>query len=313
MLIVSLLITAFLTLTLTLIVAHTAYRRSVAIERVNHLLAAEITRRQRVQEELQAMAIELTRSNRELEDFAGIASHDLRAPLQKVNAFVDLLEEDFTSALDEQGRDVLFRLRRSVSRMQRLIDDLLELARVRAKGRPFTRVDLAMVTRDVLSDLEPMTQATGGIVELGDLPVIDADPTQMHQLIQNLVGNGLKFQTPGDTPVVRVEAAIEIAGGGTPICRLRVSDNGIGFDNAHAARIFRPFERLHGQQAYEGSGIGLAVCARIAERHGGTISAEGVPGRGASFLVILPVRHAATSDRQGLVETAEVLKQTAAV
>jgi light-regulated signal transduction histidine kinase (bacteriophytochrome) len=292
-------------------VAQTAQRRSAAIERVNHLLAAEIARRQHAQQELQRMATELTRSNRELEDFAGIASHDLRAPLQKVKSFAELLEEDFKPCLDQNGRDVLQRLKKSVSRMQRLVDDLLELARVRAKGRPFTRVDLAQVARDVLSDLEPMLQASGGTIELGELPVIDADPTQMHQLLQNLAGNGLKFQRPGDTPLVRIEATlIENPAGGAPLCRLRVSDNGIGFDDKHALRIFRPFERLHGQSEYEGSGMGLAVCARIAERHGGTIVAHGVPGQGASFAVTLPMRHAASLPGRTVMETAEMERQT---
>lgn len=304
-LVFGLVVTALLTITIA--VAQTVQRRSIALERVNHLLAAEIARRQQAQQELQQMAAELTRSNRELEDFAGIASHDLRAPLQKIKSFAELLEEDYTPVLDADGRDILHRLKRSASRMQRLVDDLLELARVRAKGRSFTRVDLASVAREVMSDLEPALRASSGLMEIGELPVIDADPTQMHQLLQNLAGNGLKFQRPGDTPVVRIEATvIENAAGGSPVCRLRVSDNGIGFDNKHAARIFRPFERLHGQQDYEGSGIGLAVCARIAERHGGTISAQGVPGEGASFLVTLPVRHAPTAPGQVLVETSEV-------
>jgi signal transduction histidine kinase len=304
-LVFGLVVTALLTITIA--VAQTVQRRSTALERVNHLLAAEISRRQHAQQELQQMAAELTRSNRELEDFAGIASHDLRAPLQKIKSFADLLEEDYAPALDDDGRDILQRLKRSASRMQRLVDDLLELARVRAKGRPFTRVDLASVACEVMSDLELALQASGGLMEIGELPVIDADPTQMHQLLQNLAGNGLKFQRPGDTPVVRIEATvIEHAAGGSPVCRLRVSDNGIGFDNKHAARIFRPFERLHAQQDYEGSGIGLAVCARIAERHGGTISAQGVPGEGASFLVTLPVRHAPTAPGQVLVETSEL-------
>jgi signal transduction histidine kinase len=296
-----------LLLSLTTAVAQAAGRRSAAIERVNHRLAAEVARRQHAQQELQQMAAELTRSNHELEDFAAIASHDLRAPLQKMKSFADLLDEDYKPCLDAEGRDVLQRLRRSTHRMQRLVDDLLELARVRAKGSPFTRVDLAVVARDVLSDLEPVLTATGGFLEIGDLPAIDADPTQMHQLLQNLAINGLKFQRPDAIPLVRIDATtIENPLGGPPLCRLRVADNGIGFDNKYAERIFRPFERLHGQQDYEGSGMGLAVCAKIAERHGGTIAAYGVPGEGASFLVTLPVRHAPTAPNQRLVTTAEV-------
>jgi signal transduction histidine kinase len=296
-----------LLVTMTIAVAQAVRRRSAAVERVNHRLAGEVRRRQHAQQELLQMAAELTRSNHELEDFAAIASHDLRAPLQKMKSFADLLDEDYKPCLDEEGRDVLQRLRRSVHRMQRLVDDLLELARVRAKGRPFTRVDLSLVAREVMSDLEPVLRAKGGFMEIGDLPAIDADPTQMHQLLQNLSSNGLKFQRPDEIPMIRIEASvIDNPIGGSPLCRLRVADNGVGFDNKYAERIFRPFERLHSQQDYEGSGMGLAVCAKIVERHGGTIAAYGVLGEGASFLVTLPVRHAPTEPNQLLVQTAEL-------
>jgi signal transduction histidine kinase len=294
-------------LTIAIIFMQMARRRSEGIERVNHLLEGEIKRREHAQQELQQMAAELRRSNQELEDFAAIASHDLRAPLQKMKSFADLLDEDYKPCLDDDGRDVLQRLRRSVHRMQRLVDDLLELARVRAKGRPFTRVDLTVVAREVMSDLEAVLRATGGFIEIGELPVIDADPMQMHQLLQNLVGNGLKFQKPGEIPLVRIEGSVvDNPFTGLPLCRLRISDNGIGFDSQYAERIFRPFERLHGQHEYEGSGIGLAVCAKIAERHGGTITAQGVLGQGASFLVSLPVRHAPTVPGQRMVESEEI-------
>jgi signal transduction histidine kinase len=299
-------------LSATIAGAQTARRRWAALERVNHRLAAEIARRQRAQRELQQMAAELRRSNRELEDFASIASHDLRAPLQKVKSFADLLDEEYQPYLDAEGRDVLHRLRRSTLRMQRLVDDLLQLARVRASGRPFTRVDLAGVAREVVSDLEPVLQSIGGRVDIGELPIIDADPTQMQQLLQNLIANALKFQRQDVKPRVGIQCCVIAPeeplplNGRCAMCELRVSDNGIGFDNKYAERIFRPFERLHGQHEYEGSGIGLAVCAKIVERHGGTIVAHGVPGEGATFLVTLPVRHASTLPDQRMAETAEV-------
>jgi len=301
-----------LLLTVTIAAAQTARRRWTALDRVNHRLAGEIARRQRAQRELQQMAAELKRSNRELEDFAAIASHDLRAPLQKVKSFADVLDEEYQPCLDPEGRDVLQRLRRSIQRMQRLVDDLLQLARVRASGLPFTRVDLAQVAREVVSDLEPILKTIGGRVEIGELPVIDADPTQMQQLLQNLVGNGLKFQRKGEVPVIRIEADVfedTLPGNrrGEPLCQLRVCDNGIGFENKYAQRIFRAFERLHGQQEYEGSGIGLAVCAKIVERHGGSITANSAPGEGATFLVTLPVRHSPTAAGQHLVESAEIV------
>ncbi len=300
-----------LLLSATIGAAQTARRRWAALERVNHRLAAEIGRRQRAQRELQQMAAELRRSNRELEDFAAIASHDLRAPLQKVKSLAELLDEEYQRQMDAEGRDMLHRLRRSTLRMQKLVDDLLQLARVRASGQPFTRVDLGVTVREVISDLEPVLQSFGGKVDVGELPVIDADPTQMQQLLQNLISNALKFQRKGEAPVIRINCAITqeeemLPRDCTATCHLRVSDNGIGFDNKYAQRIFRPFERLHGQHEYEGSGIGLAVCAKIVERHGGTIVAHGVPGEGATFVVTLPVRHAPTTPDQRLVESAEV-------
>jgi signal transduction histidine kinase len=173
-------------------------------------------------------------------------------------------------------------------RMHVLINDLLTFSRVTSKAQPFVPVDLGRVAREVLTDLEVRIQQTGGRVETGDLPTIDADPLQMRQLLQNLVGNALKFHRPDEPPVVRVTAAVE-GDGGRPQARLVVEDNGIGFDMKYLDRIFTPFQRLHGRTEYEGTGMGLAVCRRIVERHGGTLRAESVPGQGARFTALLPV------------------------
>jgi len=245
----------------------------------------DISRLKQAQEELQ-------RSNAELEAFAYIASHDLQEPLRKVRAFGDRLEVKCAAALGEQGRDYLQRMQTAAARMQELINDLLAFSRVTTRAQPFTPVDLNQVVREVVSDLETRIEQVGGCVDAGNLPTIDADPLQMRQLLQNLIGNALKFRREGVPPVVRVRG--EIVGGASTeeSCRLVVEDNGIGFDMKHADRIFEMFQRLHGRGEYEGTGVGLAICRKIVERHGGAIAAQSTPGQGSVFTVTLPVHHA---------------------
>jgi signal transduction histidine kinase len=173
--------------------------------------------------------------------------------------------------------------------MTGLIDGLLALARVRAKGEPFVVVPLRDVVQDVVADLAHGLAESRGQVEIGDLPAVEADRLQMRQLLQNLIGNAIKFRRPGVAPRVVVTARPET--GRKPdeaVWEIRVADNGIGLDPAHAGKIFKPFERLHSHASFEGSGLGLAVCARIVERHGGRIRAEGEPGFGTTFVVTLP-------------------------
>src|SRR5262249_38328885 len=153
------------------------------------------------------------------------------------------------------------------------------------RARPFVKTDLGAIIKDVLSDLEVRVDQVKGKVEVGPLPTIDADSLQMQQLFQNLVSNALKFHKENEPPVVQVSAAIE-----GDQCVLSVQDNGIGFDEKYLDRIFTIFQRLHGRQAYEGTGVGLAVCRRIAERHSGSITARSQPGQGACFIVRLPVK-----------------------
>ena len=246
----------------------------------------ELTRRQQAEVQTLALNQELGRSNRELQDFAYVASHDLQEPLRKIQAFGDRLKSKYGPALNDEGLDYLDRMQKSARRMHTLINDLLEYSRVTTKGDPFTPVDLNQVARDVLSDLEVRVQQSGGRVETGELPVLEADPLQMRQLLQNLIGNALKFYRPEQTPVVRVTA--EDAGDG--FCQIAVADNGIGFEEKYLDRIFTPFQRLHGRNEYEGTGMGLAVCRRIAERHGGDITAQSTPGQGTTFMVTLPLK-----------------------
>ncbi|HEY1581507.1 MAG TPA: CHASE3 domain-containing protein [Chthoniobacterales bacterium] len=235
----------------------------------------------------------LQRSNRELEQFASVASHDLQEPLRKIQAFGDRLQTRCAETLGEHGRDYLKRMLASATRMRSLIDALLTFSRVTTKAQPFVTVDLATTAEEVVSDLEDRVHRMGGRVEVGALPSLEADPLQMRQLLQNLIGNGLKFARPNEQPVVRVEGRVltpKEGNGTVPRCEISVSDNGIGFEEVYLDRIFELFQRLHGRQEYEGTGMGLAICRKIVERHGGTITARSAPGRGATFLVNLPLR-----------------------
>jgi PAS domain S-box-containing protein len=259
------------------------------------LLAFEdVTERRRLQKALEDTMLELERSNHELEAFASIASHDLQEPLRKIIAFGERLEHACEGALPDKGRDYLKRMTGAATRMQRLINDLLMLSRVTTRGDAWTEVPLGTVVADVLADLEVALQRSGGRVECQPLPTVHADATQMRQLFQNLIGNALKF-SGAEPPVVRITAALastKVAAipipGDTTVWRIEVADNGIGFDPRHADRIFRPFERLHSRDAFEGTGIGLAICQRIVHRHGGTIRAQSEPGAGARFIIHVP-------------------------
>ncbi len=247
----------------------------------------DITVRKLAEQALQKQARELARSNAELEQFAYVASHDLQEPLRKIQAFGDRLKVKCADDLNEDGRDYLGRMQNAAGRMQTLIHDLLALSRVATHPQPFVAVDLHTVAFDVVSDLESRIEQVGGRVEIGHLPAVMADRFQMSQLLQNLIGNALKFHKPGQRPVVQVRTE-RVSRADSELCRLIVEDNGIGFDEKYRERIFQVFQRLHGRNDYEGSGIGLAICRKIAERHGGSITAESVPGKGAKFIVTLP-------------------------
>ncbi len=250
----------------------------------------DITQRRQAEEVLRRVAQELQRSNRELQQFALIASHDLQEPLRKIQAFGDRLQAQSSDALGESGRDHVQRMQSAAARMRTLIDGLLSFARVTSKAQPFQPVDLVTVAQQVISDLEGRIAQSRGKVEIGALPVIEADALQMRQLLQNLIGNGLKFHRSGTAPAVRIEAQLVGEDDASPksVCELIVQDNGIGFEQDDAERIFDVFQRLHGRQEYEGTGMGLAICRRIVERHGGAIAARSKPGRGATFIVTLP-------------------------
>lgn len=250
--------------------------------------------RERAQERLEKTAAMLSQSNRELQDFASVASHDLQEPLRKIQAFGDRLRRKCEAQLSDDGNDYLERMLNAAHRMQTLINDLLTFSRVTTKAQPFSKVDLAVVAREVLSDLEVRIEQSGGTIELSELPVIDADPLQMRQLLQNLIANALKFRKSDEPPVVKIFAqshsphADRATLASSGVWQISVEDNGIGFDEKYLDRIFTVFQRLHGRNAYEGTGVGLAVCRRIVERHSGSITARSQLGRGTTFIVKLP-------------------------
>ncbi len=263
-------------------------------------ISEDVTERKAAEEKLQTFTTQLEHNNRELQDFAYVASHDLQEPLRKVRAFGDRLNTKYGATLGENGRDYLARMLNAARRMQTLIEDLLSFSRVTTRAQPFVPVNLNQVAREVVSDLEVRIEQSKGRVELGELPAVEADATQMRQLLQNLIGNALKFQRKDEPPVVKVYAKL-ISGTDTERLRrgvppasqkfqLLIEDNGIGFDEKYLDRIFTVFQRLHGRGEYEGTGVGLAICRKIALRHGGDITARSQPGTGAIFIVTLPLQ-----------------------
>jgi PAS domain S-box-containing protein len=260
--------------------------------------ARDITDRKRVDEKLKLYSDKLERSNRELQDFAQVASHDLQEPLRKILSFGDRLKTKAGELLDEDSQDYLQRMCNAAARMQSLINDLMAFSRVEIKGQAFVSTDLSLIAREVSADLEARIEQAGGRVEIGDLPKIDADPMQMRQLLQNLLGNSLKYFRAGVPPIVRISCQKPEArrselqgetGGLRQFVEILVTDNGIGFDEKYLDRIFTVFQRLHKKGEYEGTGIGLAICRKIVDRHSGTITARSSPGQGATFVVTLPV------------------------
>jgi len=223
-----------------------------------------------------------------------VASHDLQEPLRKIIVFGERLKLRNTEKLDPDSLNYLDRMQQAGTRMQNLINDLLSYSRVTSKAQAFTKVDLAHIGAGVVEDLEGRIETVHGRVELGPLPAIDAEPLQMRQVLQTLTGNALKSRRPDVPPLVKVTAEI-IPDPHAPenrLCQLTVSDNGIGFEEKHAARIFELFQRLHSRNEYEGTGMGLAIVRKIAVYHGGDVIAKSKPGEGATFVVTLPVAHA---------------------
>ncbi|GAB3781998.1 hypothetical protein GCM10028818_36960 [Spirosoma horti] len=250
------------------------------------------------QQQLEANNIALSRSNEYLQQFAYVASHDLQEPLRKIQSFGDMLLTQYTEVLDETGQDILRRQQHAAQRMQSLVKDLLNYARLSTEQLPFQPISLQVLIDDVISDLETAIQDTGAVIRVDPLPIIKGNATQLRQLLQNLVTNALKFSKPGQPPHISVDSFLLtadqlpqprlIADQGQWVA-LRISDEGIGFDTAYKERIFELFQRLHGRSQYTGTGIGLAVVKKVIENHRGQIIAQSQPGAGATFTIYLPV------------------------
>lgn len=254
-----------------------------------------ITPRKQNEVEQQKLITQLKISNQELEDFAYVASHDLQEPLRKIQTFGDRLKAKYGDVLDEKGLDYLRRMQNAANRMQTLIRDLLNFSRVTTKAQPYVPVALSQIVAEVIDDLENRIEQTKAQVEVGELLTIQADSMQMRQLFQNLIGNALKFHIPENRPIVKVEAILQSE---TNQVQIMVSDNGIGFDEKYLDRIFTPFQRLHGKQQYQGTGMGLAICRKIVERHNGNITASSTPNQGTTFVITVPIEQTVEKQKE---------------
>jgi PAS domain S-box-containing protein len=250
-----------------------------------YIVGRDVSDRLAMERELARRAERLQATNAELQDFAYTASHDLSEPLRMVASFLGLLERRCGDALDDKAHEYLHQASEGAQRMRHLIDDLLTYSRVANEEPRREQVDLRALVDGVLVVLGPAIESAGATVVVGALPTLEAEPTQLRQLLQNLIGNAVKFHRPGVAPTVRVTARRTLGA-----CVVTVADDGIGIPDADQERIFAMFTRLHRSDEYAGTGIGLAICRRIAERHGGRIYVESRVGEGSAFHTLLPDR-----------------------
>ncbi|RIV25509.1 PAS domain S-box protein [Fibrisoma montanum] len=252
---------------------------------------------EKYQRELESSIRELNRSNTELSQFAYIASHDLQEPLRKIQAFGDVLLAQYSTQLDASGADVLHRMQNSANRMQHLVKDLLTFSRLTTRPQSLRPLDLNQILTDVLSDLEVTISDKQASISIEPLPTLPGDPLQLRQLFQNLLSNALKFAHTDRLPAIKVLSTMVSAGqlpttvslhNHRPYYALVVADNGIGLDEKYSERIFQLFQRLHNRRQYEGTGMGLAICKKVAENHGGTIAVHSQVGEGTTMTVYLP-------------------------
>jgi len=256
----------------------------------------DITRQRNIEIDLEEKIEELNQSNAELEEFAYVASHDLQEPLRKISTFCDRLSERYSGELQGDGKLYVDRIIASADNMRMLIHNLLEFSRVSKTNEPLVPVSLEIIVREVTNDLELLIEETGSAIETGKLPKVDSSIVLMKQLFTNLINNAIKFRQSSVPAKITITSkklsSIEITrlhlDSSLVYYDVTVQDNGIGFDNEYADRIFQIFQRLHGKADYPGSGIGLAICKKIVEKHNGYIYAEGREGEGAIFHIILP-------------------------
>jgi PAS domain S-box-containing protein len=255
------------------------------------ILFRDVTEYKHTEEQIKTYAERLERSNQELERFAMVASHDLQDPLRKIRMFGSRLKQELNGNLPGEAKHYLNRIQGAAEQMQAMIDSLLELSRVNTRGGNFEPADLTTIAEEVIADLEPRIRQSEGTVHIEPLPTAEVDPLQIRQLFQNLIGNALKFHKPDVPPEVRVSASVQRIDA-RQMVTINITDNGIGFDEEQASKIFQPFQRLHNANEYEGTGMGLAICQRIVERHHGFIEVESQPGEGSTFRVVLPLKQA---------------------
>lgn len=243
--------------------------------------------------ELEGKVNDLNKSNTELEQFAYVASHDLQEPLRKIVSFGERLDSKLKDQLNEEQKHYMDRILSATRRMQGMIHNLLEFSRITRSESKFQDTDLNVILKECLSDLEIRVTKSKAQIHVLPLPVIEAIPWQMSQLFTNLISNALKFVRKDVVPVISIKGIVrngfEPEYQGSDVVEITIEDNGIGFDNEQAEKIFTLFHRLRGRSEFEGSGIGLSVCSKVVEVHGGSISASGVLNEGAKFIVILPI------------------------
>ncbi|HEX3044952.1 MAG TPA: ATP-binding protein, partial [Bacillota bacterium] len=248
----------------------------------------DITESKQAEITLKEIMEDLKRSNIELEQFAFIASHDLQEPLRKIRMFSDKLQNNYRQVLDEKGADYLQRMNNAAVRLETLVQGLLEYSRVSTKLQPFEPIDLNEVIKEVLGDMEIRINETNAKIIIENLPTMNGDPLQMRQLFQNLIGNAIKYYRENVAPVIKIHSR-RFKEFNQEYYEIQIIDNGIGFENIYAEKIFGLFQRLHGRIEYEGAGLGLSICRKIVTRHGGNITANSKPGEGSTFTIKLPV------------------------
>jgi len=279
---------------------------SIALESMTTSLRLAAEAEAAHQRQLEEKNLALKHQAAELESFAYVASHDLQEPLRKVQAFADLATKRIGSDLDETTADYLDRMLGAVGRMRALISDLLVYSRCGRTKLGIVEVDLGGLVRRTISDLEIAIDESEASIDVGELPTIEADPRLMGQLFQNLLSNALKYRREEVAPVIRIgplevdpeTARPEGLADSVTLVGVEVKDNGIGFEDKFSERIFAPFQRLHARHEFPGTGIGLALCQRIVQRHQGLLSATGVPGEGATFRVVLPTEQATAANQE---------------
>jgi PAS domain S-box-containing protein len=273
----------------------------------------DVTKQKKVEQELLLKSQELEDINDELQKFASIASHDLREPLRKIITFASMLEKEVDGSISDNGKMYLEKITSASSRMQKMIDDILDFSRFSNTGYSFNYINLNTIINEVITDMEVLIQSTGGKITIDNLPDIEANPGLLGRMFQNLISNALKFSKEGQPPTIHISSEILTSAQlskniindktdnrfsilNNPVywdnerfCKISIKDNGIGFDEHYLDKIFLIFQRLHGRTTYDGTGIGLAVCKKVTDIHHGILTAESKPGEGATFIVILPV------------------------